>query len=232
MALPKIDTPIHEGIVASTGQKVRFRPFKVKEEKILMLAAEGGEYAEMVNACAQIVGNCCEEVEAFTLPLFDLQDLFLQIRSQSHGANADFRLYCGNEECNEILNYTMDLKEFKITGLEDRPDSLIKVPGEEMAIKLRYPGADVGALIDKMQDVEVISKCIEYVADGEETFSMQDESEEEITRFVEDLPLDTFNEIRAFFDKMPMLEHEVEWCCKACGNENKVQINGYDHFFG
>ena len=232
MALPKIDTPIHEGIVASTGQKVRFRPFKVKEEKILMLAAEGGEYAEMVNACAQIVGNCCEEVEAFTLPLFDLQDLFLQIRSQSHGANADFRLYCGNEECNEILNYTMDLKEFKITGLEDRPDSLIKVPGEEMAIKLRYPGADVGALIDKMQDVEVIAKCIEYVADGEETFSMQDESEEEITRFVEDLPLDTFNEIRAFFDKMPMLEHEVEWCCKACGNENKVGINGYDHFFG
>jgi len=232
MALPKIDTPIHEGIVASTGQKVRFRPFKVKEEKILMLAAEGGEYAEMVNACAQIVGNCCEEVEAFTLPLFDLQDLFLQIRSQSHGANADFRLYCGNEECNEILNYTMDLKEFKITGLEDRPDSLIKVPGEEMAIKLRYPGADVGALIDKMQDVEVISKCIEYVADGEETFSMQDESEEEITRFVEDLPLDTFNEIRAFFDKMPMLEHEVEWCCKACGRENKVGINGYDHFFG
>ena len=232
MALPKIDTPIHEGIVASTGQKVRFRPFKVKEEKILMLAAEGGEYAEMVNACAQIVGNCCEEVEAFTLPLFDLQDLFLQIRSQSHGANADFRLYCGNEECNEILNYTMDLKEFKITGLEDRPDSLIKVPGEEMAIKLRYPGADVGALIDKMQDVEVISKCIEYVADGEETFSMQDESEEEITRFVEDLPLDTFNEIRAFFDKMPMLEHEVEWKCKACGNENKVGINGYDHFFG
>ena len=232
MALPKIDTPIHEGIVASTGQKVRFRPFKVKEEKILMLAAEGGEYAEMVNACAQIVGNCCEEVEAFTLPLFDLQDLFLQIRSQSHGANADFRLYCGNEECNEILNYTMDLKEFKITGLEDRPDSLIKVPGEEMAIKLRYPGADVGALIDKMQDVEVISKCIEYVADGEETFSMQEESEEEITRFVEDLPLDTFNEIRAFFDKMPMLEHEVEWCCKACGRENKVGINGYDHFFG
>ena len=156
MALPKIDTPIHEGIVASTGQKVRFRPFKVKEEKILMLAAEGGEYAEMVNACAQIVGNCCEEVEAFTLPLFDLQDLFLQIRSQSHGANADFRLYCGNEECNEILNYTMDLKEFKITGLEDRPDSLIKVPGEEMAIKLRYPGADVGALIDKMQDLSLI----------------------------------------------------------------------------
>jgi len=232
MALPKIDTPIHEGIVASTGQKVRFRPFKVKEEKILMLAAEGGEYAEMVNACAQIVGNCCEEVEAFTLPLFDLQDLFLQIRSQSHGANADFRLYCGNEECNEILNYTMDLKEFKITGLEDRPDSLIKVPGEEMVIKLRYPGADVGALIDKMQDVEVISKCIEYVADGEETFSMQEESEEEITRFVEDLPLDTFNEIRAFFDKMPMLEHEVEWECKACGRENKVGINGYDHFFG
>ena len=61
---------------------------------------------------------------------------------------------------------------------------------------------------------------------------MQDESEEEITRFVEDLPLDTFNEIRAFFDKMPMLEHEVEWKCKACGNENKVGINGYDHFFG
>ena len=114
MALPKLDTPLHKGKLASSGKEVTFRPFKVKEEKILMLAAEGGEYEEMVNACAQIVGNCCEDVDAYTMPLFDLQDLFLQIRVQSHGAQADFRLFCGNEDCNEIVNYTMDLSEFKV----------------------------------------------------------------------------------------------------------------------
>ena len=231
MALPKLDTPLHKGKLASSGKEVTFRPFKVKEEKILMLAAEGGEYEEMVNACAQIVGNCCEDVDAYTMPLFDLQDLFLQIRVQSHGAQADFRLFCGNEDCNEIVNYTMDLSEFKVEGLEDRRKDLIEVPGAELAIKLKYPGADVGMLINKLEDIELITKCIEYVVDGEETFSLADETDEEITRFVEDLPLDTFNEMKAFFTEMPLLKHNVDWQCKACGRENSVDINGYDHFF-
>jgi len=231
MSLPKVETPIFETTVPSTGEKVKFRPFLVKEEKILMLAAEGGEYEEMVNACAQIVGNCCEDVDAYTMPLFDLQDLFLQIRVQSHGAQADFRLFCGNEDCNEIVNYTMDLSEFKVDGLENRRKDLIEVPGAELAIKLKYPGADVGMLINKLEDIELITKCIEYVVDGEETFSLADETDEEITRFVEDLPLDTFNEMKAFFTEMPLLKHNVEWKCKACGRENSVDINGYDHFF-
>jgi len=87
-------------------------------------------------------------------------------------------------------------------------------------------------LINKLEDIDLITKCIEYVVDGEETFSLQDETDEEITRFVEDLPLDTFNEMKAFFTEMPLLKHNVEWKCKACERENSVDINGYDHFFG
>ena len=232
MALPKLDTPIHKGKIASTGKEVSYRPFKVKEEKILMLASEGGEYADMVNACAQIVGNCCEDVDAFTLPMFDLQDLFLQIRCQSHGAEADFRLHCGNSECKDVTNYTMDLNEFKLTGMENLPSDFIQIPGEEIGIKLRYPGANVGTLIENMDDTELVAKCIEYVVDGEERFSIEDEPAENIVDFVEDLPLDAFNEIREFFREMPQLEHRVEYTCAKCGNENNISINGYEHFFG
>ena len=233
MALPKIDTPILRGKVASSGQDIKFRPFKVKEEKILMLATEGNEFGEMVDACAQIVNNCVQEenFDAYELPMFDLQDMFLQIRKQSQGAEAEFRLICGNQECRKSVNYTMDLDDFKVEGLENESNDFIQV-SETMGIKLKYPTAKLGKLVEDLDDATLVAKCIDYIVDGEEQYSIEDESEADITQFVEDLPLDTFNEIRDFFGNMPQLKHTVEFTCKHCGRENKVDINGYEHFFG
>ena len=136
MALPKIDTPILRGKVASSGQDIKFRPFKVKEEKILMLATEGNEFGEMVDACAQIVNNCVQEenFDAYELPMFDLQDMFLQIRKQSQGAEAEFRLICGDQECRKSVNYTMNLDDFKVEGLENESNDLNQL-SETMGIK-------------------------------------------------------------------------------------------------
>ncbi len=233
MALPKIETPVLRGKIASTGKDVRFRPFKVKEEKILMLATEGNDFGEMVDACAQIVNNCviAEDFDAYEIPMFDLQDMFLQIRKQSQGAQADFRLICGNQDCKKSINYTMELDDFKIEGLEDKPEDFIKV-SDSMGIKLKYPTAKLGKLVEKLDDTQLVAKCIDYVVDGEETFSLEDETEENITQFVDDLPMDTFNEVRDFFASMPQLRHRVEFTCTDCGRENVVDINGYEHFFG
>tara|TARA_Y100000996_G_C22491397_1_gene630356 strand:+ start:94 stop:783 length:690 start_codon:yes stop_codon:yes gene_type:complete len=229
MALPKIDTPRFNGTIASSGNEVTFRPFKVKEEKILMMASEGGEYKDMVNACAQIVSNCVEELNAYELPIFDLQDLFIQIRSKSDGALANFKLTCGN--CEKSIPYEMDLTEFKITGLEDRPDNVIQV-SEDMVVKLRYPNAAMASVIDELDDAVLVAKCIEHIVDGEETINVEEEPIEDVVEFVEDLPIDTFDKIKKFFENMPMMEHIVEYKCPECEHENRISINGYEHFFG
>ena len=228
MALPKIDTPRFNGTIASSGNEVTFRPFKVKEEKILMMASEGGEYKDMVNACAQIVSNCVEELNAYELPIFDLQDLFIQIRSKSDGALANFKLTCGN--CEKSIPYEMDLTEFKITGLEDRPDNVIQV-SEDMVVKLRYPNAAMASVIDELDDAVLVAKCIEHIVDGEETINVEEEPIEDVVEFVEDLPIDTFDKIKKFFENMPMMEHIVEYKCPECEHENRISINGYEHFF-
>tara|TARA_B100000131_G_scaffold68199_1_gene64530 strand:+ start:19077 stop:19772 length:696 start_codon:yes stop_codon:yes gene_type:complete len=231
MALPKIDTPRFNGTIASSGEEVTFRPFKVKEEKILMLASEGGEYKDMVNACAQIVSNCVENLNAYELPIFDLQDLFIQIRSKSDGALANFKLTCGNDDCGESIPYEMDLTEFKMTGLDNRPNDVIQV-SEDMIIKLKYPNAAMASVIDELDDAVLVAKCIEHVVDGEETINVEEEPIEDVVNFVEDLPIDTFKEIQSFFTNMPMMEHVVEYTCPKCEHDNRISINGYEHFFG
>ena len=229
MALPKIDTPRFNGTIASSGEEVTFRPFKVKEEKILMLASEGGEYKDMVNACAQIVSNCVENLNAYELPIFDLQDLFIQIRSKSDGALANFKLTCGN--CEHSIPYEMDLTEFKMTRLDNRPNDVIQV-SEDMIIKLKYPNAAMASVIDELDDAVLVAKCIEHVVDGEETINVEEEPIEDVVNFVEDLPIDTFKEIQSFFTNMPMMEHVVEYKCPECEHDNRISINGYEHFFG
>ena len=230
MTLPRIETPIFEGKLASTGESVRFRPFKVREEKILMLASESEEFEDMVTACAQIITNCClDEVDGYQLTMFDLQDLFLKIRAKSVGETADFTLTCGG--CEKSMPYELKLSDMEIVGLDDLPNNFIKV-NEDMGVQLKWPNAITASQIDKLEDDELVAKCIDYVVSGEETFSAKDEPIEEVVSFVEDLPIDIMDEIREFFIRMPRMEHVVEFNCPSCEKENAVSINGYDHFFG
>ena len=230
MTLPRIETPMFEGNLASTGELIKFRPFLVKEEKILMLATESDEFKDMVNACAQIVTNCCDEkIEGHQLTMFDLQDLFLKIRAKSVGEVADFTLTCG--ECEKPTPYALNLEDMKVSGLENPPDGFIKI-NEEMGVKLRWPTALVAAEAEELTDDELVAKCIDYVVDGEETFSVENESVEEISSFIEDLPIDVMDKMRAFFQQMPRIEHTVEYKCPHCESDNAISINGYEHFFG
>ena len=230
MTLPRIDTPIFEGNLASTGEAIKFRPFLVKEEKILMLASESEDFEDMVNACAQIITNCClDKVDGYQLTMFDLQDLFLKIRSKSVGETSDFTLTCGG--CQKSIPYLLKLSDMKVVGLDDLPDNFIKV-NEKMGVQLKWPSALVAAQIDKLEDDELVAKCIDYVVDGEETFNTKDEPIEEVISFIEDLPIDVMDEIREFFIRMPRIEHTVEFKCPSCEKDNAVSINGYEHFFG
>ena len=131
--LPKVETPKFETVVPSTGKKVEYRPFLVKEEKILMLASESDEYKDMIRACQQIITNCTDgEVLGDDMTIFDMQDLFIRIRSASIGETQEFQLVCG--ECEKQTAYELELKELTAKGLDNLPDKEIKV-GDEFVVE-------------------------------------------------------------------------------------------------
>ena len=137
--LPKIDTPIFSFTQPSTGKDIRFRPFVVKEEKILMLANDGGEPADMVQAAQQVVQNCCvDDIDVREFTLFDLQYLFIKIKSKSTGEIQSYNLGCG--KCKEKVGYDLNLDDLKVTGLDDDVESFVKV-SETVGIQLKWPTA-------------------------------------------------------------------------------------------
>ena len=139
--LPKIETPTFDFNIPSTGEVKKFRPFLVKEEKVLMLASEGGEYKDMISACEQVVSNCClEEIDVENLSVFDLQHLFMRLKEKSTGESQDFTLICGG--CKETMKYTLQLSDVQVQGLEEAPDNIIKI-NDDVAIELQYPNARV-----------------------------------------------------------------------------------------
>ena len=231
--LPKIETPIHEFTVPSTGEVKKFRPFLVKEEKVLMLASEGGEYKDMISACEQIVSNCSlEDIDVSELSVFDLQHLFMRLKEKSTGDTQEFTLVCGG--CKEQINYTLQLADVKVHGLDERPDKIIKI-NDDVAIELQYPNARVILNLEQDgDDTAIVNHCLVKVFSGEEILYIKDETPENINEFVDNLPLDVFEKIQEFFSKMPRVEHVVEYKChkEECGFDNRISINGYEHFFG
>ena len=227
--LPKVETPTLETKLPSTGETVEYRPFLVKEEKILMLASQGEDFTEMVQACGQIVDNCTfNKLNVKQLPMFDLQDLFLQIRKSSIGETQDFNLICG--ECGGTTNYELELDELKVQGLDNLPNDKIEV-GDEFIIKMKYPNAIEFVSDEGASDISTISSCIEYIETQEERTNIEDVSDEDLQEFVENLPIDVMNEMRKFIQGMPVLEHTINYKCPHCEAEQFISINGYEHFF-
>ncbi len=230
--LPKIETPTFDFNIPSTGEVKKFRPFLVKEEKVLMLASEGGEYKDMISACEQVVSNCSlEELDVDKLTVFDLQHLFMRLKEKSTGETQDFTLICGG--CKEQINYSLQLADVKVQGLDDIPDNIIKI-NDDVAIELQYPNARVIMEANEEDDTAIVKHCLVKVYNQEEVLQVKDESTEHIEEFIDNLPLDVFEKVQSFFNKMPRVEHLVEYKChnEECGFENRISINGYEHFFG
>ena len=227
--LPKIEQPILETKLRSTGEVIKFRPFLVKEQKILMLSSgEESTFEEMVKACVQVVNNCTiDDINAEELTMYDLQDLFLQIRMKSVGETQEFNLICG--ECEKTTDFELELDDLKVIGLEDIPDNLIRI-GDDIVIKMKFPSAAKIAKGD-MDDIDYIAECIDVVEDEEESNRFIDVPKEEQIEFIENLPIAVADEMQEFMKAMPVLAHNVEYNCPHCGADQIVNINGYEHFF-
>ncbi len=235
MALPKLVSPTYELTLESTGQTLNYRPFLVKEEKILLMAMESNEERDMVNATKQIINNCVsQELDVDQLPMFDMEYIFLNLRAKSVGEVSQIGFGCPN--CEAVNQFNIPLDKVEIKRGEGHKNE-IKLT-EDVGLIMRYPKVE---MMNELQgelnenDVEgifkIIENCVDCVFDSEETYKLDDYSDNEKKEFFESLTQEQFNEVREFFDTMPKLTYDLDYKCQECGHEEVLPVEGLQNFF-
>ena len=237
MALPKLTTPTYELEIPSTDEKIKYRPFLVKEEKILMLAMESKATADITQAVKDIVSECTfNKINISNMPMFDVEYIFLQIRSKSVGEVSKLKLLCPDDK-KTYADIGLDLNEVKVQVGEDHTNKIELDNG--MGIIMTYPTissfADSGIRdINASNMLDVISSCILqiYEKNGEKTYDPKDQTKKELTEFIEQLNTKQFKDVQKFFETMPKLKHEITVKNPKTKKENKVTLTGLNDFFG
>ena len=237
MALPKLTTPTYELEIPSTDEKIKYRPFLVKEEKILMMAMESKENADITQAVKDIVSECTfNKVKIDDMPMFDVEYIFLQIRSKSVGEVSKLKLLCPDDK-KTYAEIDLNLTEVKVQVGEDHTNKIELENG--MGIIMTYPTIDSFSKsgikdINASNMLDVISNCILqiYEKNGEKTYDPKDQTKKELTDFIEQLNTKQFKEVQKFFESMPKLKHEITVKNPKTKKENKVTLTGLNDFFG
>jgi len=237
MALPKLTTPTYELEVPSTDEKVKYRPFLVKEEKILLMAMESGKNVDIINAVKEIVSECTfNTLNLSTLPMFDTEYIFLQIRSKSVGEVSKLKLLCPDDK-KTYADIELDLNEVKVQ-VGDEHTNKIKLT-DDMGIIMTYPSiesfADSGIQeINATNMLDVIGSCILqiYEQKGEKVYEAKDQTKKELTEFIEQLNTKQFQDVQKFFDTMPRLKHTIKIKNPKTKKTSEVTLSGLNDFFG
>ena len=245
MGLPKVTTPTYKLTIPSSGEKVSYRPFLVKEEKVLLMAMESKDTAAMTKAMKEIISSCTEgDVNIKDLAPFDLEYFFLQLRGRSIGEIIEvkaprppnFTNCCEEATEEDICELSINIDDIKVdTSKISSPD--IEISGD-VGVKMKFPEMDSitkytaeGEM--KAADIfKLIIECIDYIWDGEEIYQAKDHTKKELDNFLESLNTGQFNKIREFFESMPRLTHDVDWVCSKCNKSKTLTLLGIDAFFG
>ena len=248
MALPKVSTPTYELIVPSTGEKVSYRPFLVKEEKTLLMAMESGDERSMTKAMQDIITACTEgEVKINDLAPFDIEYFFLQLRGRSVGEiltiraprPSNFTSCC--EEATEddicelsvnIDDVVMDTSDIKSAEIKITDDIGMKMNFPQLEIVQKYSSGIEGEEIKSENIFKLIIECIDYIWDGDEIYKAKDSTKKELNDFIESLSSSQFGHVREFFESMPKLSHEIDWKCPRCEKKKPLLLQGIESFFG
>jgi len=237
MALPKIDVPTYELTLPSEDKKIKYRPFLVKEEKVLFIALETGDNQQMINALKDIVNACTfNSLNADLLPIFDLEYIFLNVRAKSVSEIAKFRTICPDDGVTYVET-EVDLTKVEVQVDDNHTNKIVIDPKKNLGLVLRYPtlkNYEVGKNINNVQIESIFNiliDCIDHIFEGDKIYPAKDTTKEELREFVESLPQEAFVKIRSFFDTMPRLKHEVEITNPKTGVKSKVTLTGIADFF-
>jgi hypothetical protein len=236
MALPKLTTPTYELELPSTDEKIKYRPFLVKEEKILMMAMESKASADITQAVKDIVNECTfNKVNIDQMPMFDVEYIFLNIRAKSVGEVSKLKLLCPDDK-KTYADCEVNLTEVKVQVGDDHTNKIELGDGKGMIMK--YPTIssfkDTGITnITATNMLEVISTCILQIFEekGEKVYDPKDQTKKELTEFIEQLNTKQFREVQKFFDTMPKLKHEIMIENPKTKKESKITLTGLNDFF-
>jgi len=233
MTLPKIVAPTYELEVPSTKEKITYRPFLVKEEKILLLAQEAGEEDDILNAIKEIINNCTyEQLQVENLALFDLEYIFLNIRSKSVGEKIELKLLC-EDDGETYANVEIDLDKVKVNFPKNHTNTLQLT--DSISLVMRYPemsSLNLTTVSNTETIFHMIKNSIGQIIDGETIYERVDFTDEDLDAFIESLSSEHFKNIQNFFETMPKLRHEVKFKNPNTKKQNKVILEGLNSFFG
>lgn len=236
MALPKLVTsPRYSTMLPSTGEYIDYRPYTVKEEKILMIALETKDQKQILRTLKDVVRNCVENIDVQELTTFDLEWIFLKLRAKSVGENATLKLKCQKDpDCGGQTEVQLNLDEIDIKG--EVLSKTIAIT-DEVGVTVKYPTVDIVEKYenDKLESIDgafdMISKCIVSIYDKDTVYETVNETPEDVKEFLDSLSSQQFKGLIDFFTNIPEVNHNLEWKCSKCGEESQIELKGIDSFF-
>ena len=238
MPLPKIATPVYEIELPSTGQTIQYRPFLVKEEKVLVIALESQDTKQITTAIKNVIKNCIKTkgIKVEDLPTFDIEYLFLNIRGKSVGEEIEVNVTCPDDGVTQVP-ITINLDDIQVQKNEEHSNRIkvddnimmeMKYPSLDQFIKNNFDFDEKNAMD---QSFDLIATCIDKVFTEEEVWAVEDCSKKEIVDFLEQMNSSQFKEIEKFFETMPKLSHTIKVKNPKTKKENEVVIEGLAGFF-
>ena len=240
MALPMMNTPTYSLVIPSTGEKVRYRPFLVKEEKALLIAQQSEETEVMVESLKQVIGGCVlDKINVEELATFDIEYIFTQIRAKSVGEVVELLFPCdedhGEDQDKAKLKISIDISNLEVEFPEGHSKK-IDLFGD-VGVVMKYPSFNVMSKLENLDITnvdnifDVIASCIDIIYQGEEIYYAKEQSKEELLDFLYNLTNDQFVKLQQFFAKMPKISKTVEYNCPLCGKHHSVTLEGMQSFF-
>jgi len=241
--LPKIDVVNYTLEIPSTKKELLYRPFLVKEEKILLQATQQNNEKDTIRAITQIINNCIltEDFNVDELTLFDLEYIFLQLRAKSIGEVIELTLSHPNnknksgEECTGVFPYELNVDDIEVC-FNEKNNNVIKL-SDTMGVKLKYPSYKLLPKLTKIKEdnfdsiLDVILNCVDYIYDGDNVYYAKDISKSELSEFFMNFNTKQFQEVQTFFETLPIIRKEIIYTCPKCGEEEKIVLEGLQNFF-
>jgi len=247
MSLPTVAFPTYTTKLPVTKKEVSYRPFLVKEQKILLLASESDDTQSIATAILSVAKACCldDDVDVATLPYIDAMFLYLQLRSKSVGEIVDSILHCDQtnlkgEVCGNEIPIKIDLSKVTVSNIKNASKKIdisdgvgvqMKLPTFEQILRIESDGNESTVSMGVMEEFDLTIKCIDYIFDGDQVFHTGDSSQAEMVTFLESLTEQQFSPIAEFIESFPSLYFKNEHTCPRCKAKNTIELNDISDFF-
>lgn len=240
MTLPVVDVPIYELKLPSTGKEIRVRPFLVKEEKLLLIAAESNDVEEIIKTTKQVINNCLvdKDVDIDKLPFFDIDYLFIALRAKSISETMEMRFTCKavndqGETCNFVFENEIDISNTEVFNT-DIPNTYDLDKGTK--VKMKYPSYTIMKTLNEKDNalenkIKVIVACIDQITQKDKVYSSRDYGKKELQDFVENLTEENYKKLEFFVDNFPYFAIDVKNKCPKCGFNHEMRYTDFASFF-